>query len=241
MYSNYQRTIKENKLRVVPEDVSDRYNESAEHFDSDVGTIEWMMGLLKMRKKLAKEAEGDVLEVSVGTGRNIEYYSLDKCKSITMVDLSPEMVEIARKKFKEAHPRYSNVTFRTQSAMVPIDAPSPQGFDTIIQTMGLCSTPEPVKLLDNLGRLANQEHGRILLLEHGKSYYTKLNEIMDNLAPAHADKHGCWWNRDIGAIIAESGLEVVSIDRYHFGTTWKVELRPRQTTLKSDTKDKGSK
>jgi methyltransferase OMS1, mitochondrial len=41
-----------------------------------------------------------VLEVSVGTGRNLKYYPVEKCKSITLVDTSKEMVEEAKKKFK---------------------------------------------------------------------------------------------------------------------------------------------
>jgi len=50
---------------------------------------------------------------------------------------------------------------------------------------------------------------------------------LDNNAPAHADKHGCWWNKDIQKIVEESELEVIEIKRYHLGTTWWVELRPR--------------
>ncbi len=94
--------------------------------------------------------------------------------------------------------------------------------------MGLCSTPKPSALLQRLGTLANQDHGQILLLEHGRSHYTWLNTILDNLAPHHADRYGCWWNRDIGKIVEESGLEVQKIQRYYLGTTWWVELRPKR-------------
>jgi methyltransferase OMS1 len=97
----------------------------------------------------------------------------------------------------------------------------------VIQPMGLCSTPEPVKLLQNIEASTN-ENGRILLLEHGKSHYGWLDDILDKTAPAHADEHGCWWNKDIGQIVEESGLEVVNIKRYNFGTTWWLELKPRK-------------
>jgi methyltransferase OMS1 len=97
----------------------------------------------------------------------------------------------------------------------------------VIQTMGLCSTPEPVKLLQNI-EACTSENGKILLLEHGKSHYNWLNDLLDKTAPAHADEHGCWWNKDIGQIVDESGLEVVDIKRYNFGTTWWLELKPRK-------------
>ena len=99
--------------------------------------------------------------------------------------------------------------------------------DTVIQTMGLCSTPEPVKLLQNIEACANED-GQILLLEHGKSHYEWLNSMLDKTAPAHADEHGCWWNKDIGKIVEDSGLDIVNIKRYNFGTTWWLELKPRK-------------
>ncbi|MCJ1231195.1 hypothetical protein MMC12_007872, partial [Toensbergia leucococca] len=77
--------------------------------------------------------------------------------------------------------------------------------------MGLCSTPHPSHLLAHLGTLASPTNGRILLLEHGRSHYEWLNRILDASAPAHADRHGCWWNRDVGRIVEESGLEVVGL------------------------------
>lgn len=79
--------------------MSDRYNETAKSFDSEVELTEKTMRLGWRRKSLAKRASGHVLEVSVGTGRNGQYYDLKKCKSITFVDQSPKMIEIAKKKF----------------------------------------------------------------------------------------------------------------------------------------------
>ena len=83
----------------VPEDVSDRYNKLAKDFDNNVNLHERLMGLGWLRRSLAKRASGHVLEVSVGTGRNAQYYNPKTCKSITMIDQSPEMMDITRKKF----------------------------------------------------------------------------------------------------------------------------------------------
>ena len=84
----------------VPEDVSDRYHKSAKSFDKEVDLSEKLMGLGWLRQNLVRQASGHVLEVSVGTGRNSQYYDLKKCRSITMVDQSAEMIEIAKQKFK---------------------------------------------------------------------------------------------------------------------------------------------
>lgn len=262
LYASYKREVSKAQNLDVPSDVSDRYNKTASTFDAEVELAEKAMRMGSKRSDLVRMARGDVLEVSCGTGRNLEYYELGErrgvdeegraavrgCRSLTFVDLSPQMVDITREKFEKLRPEFRRAAFRAQDAgAVSVelgsfrDSDSSSGsgkisrkdkgqyYDTIVQTMGLCSVPDPVGTLRHLGSITEPNRGRILLLEHGRSYYAWLNRILDNLAPAHADRHGCWWNRDIEAIVRESGLEVVEEKRWHFGTTWRFVLRPRQS------------
>ncbi|MCJ1356853.1 MAG: hypothetical protein MMC33_006849 [Icmadophila ericetorum] len=229
-------TREDGKTPNVPIDVSDRYDRIAKNFDLDVDLTEKITGINWLRSRMTKRAHGDVLEVCAGTGRNSPYYQLDKCKSVTMVDNSTEMLKIAKQHFHDTQPEYKKCKFISQSALKPIQPASESGFDTILQTMGLCSTPEPSELLVRLGSLVKPETGQILLLEHGRSYYDWLNRTLDKTAPAHADKYGCWWNRDIAKIVEDSGLEIVKIKRYHLGTTWWIELKPSKTAATSGEK-----
>lgn len=221
------------------------------------------MNLPKRRRELVQKARGNVLEVSCGTGRNLEFYEIGErrgvregdgkavvrgCRSLTLLDRSGGMVDVARTKFEDMYPEAAGkekkgvVRFLVQDAMMPVSAPpiasssSPAGkkgskeepfkFDTVLQTMGLCSHPDPVSLLTHLSTITEPEKGQILLLEHGRSHYGWLNRILDGLAAAHADRHGCWWNKDIGEVVEKSGLEVVERKRWHLGTTWGFVLRP---------------
>ena len=214
-------------------DVSNRYDTTAKSFDSDVAFSEWFNGISSQRWMLVQKAQGRVLEVSAGTGRNNNFYQLDKCKSLTFVDQSQAMTEITKEKFKKAHPNYANAMFVTQSALDPLPESVTKGagedgtYDTIVQTMGLCSTPQPTQLLIHLGKLAHPGHGKILLMEHGRSYYEWINNILDMTAAKHADRRGCWWNRDIDRYVEESGLVVESMRRRHFGTLWIIEAKPK--------------
>lgn len=234
----------------VPADVSDRYDAYAARFDEDVGSTEKTIGIDRLRRKLVSQAHGDVLEVSAGTGRNTAFYDWGKVRTLVLLDQSAPMLEVAKKKWEELkkekeernksmvglREKIGSVEFRAQSALEPIKGPTDSKamargqeagkFDTIVQTMGLCSTPQPEKLLQRMGEILKRD-GKILLLEHGRGTHDWLNNILDKAAPGHADKHGCWWNKDIGAIVDKSGLEVAKISRpwYHFGTTWWVELR----------------
>ena len=164
----------------------------------------------------------------MGTGRNGLYYDLERAKSLAFVDQSGPMVEIARKKWNALHPNYEHCSFHTQSDMdpLPVSAVPETGFTTIVQTMGICSTPRPAAALAYLATLADPNEGRILLLEHGRGHYAWMNRILDKAAAKHADRHGCWFNRDIDKILKESGLVIDKVERSQFGTLWYVEARP---------------
>ena len=255
-YVKYQRDYRE-----IPQDTdtSYRFNATAEHFDEDLDSGEFFLGINRQRKKLIQTAWGNVLEVGVGTGRNGEFYDLTKVKSLSLVDQSPQMIDVARAKWKETHPEYMNVSFETQSALEALPVPSVtqkdagKGYDTIVSTMSLCSIPHPSLLIRHLGMHLNSRSmvnsfpvstksslgekigfsskpiidstSRILLLEHGRSHYSLVNWLLDRAAVGHALKHGCWWNRDIGKIVEDSGMEVVRVQRKHLGTTWIFELK----------------
>ncbi|MGH7371639.1 MAG: class I SAM-dependent methyltransferase, partial [Candidatus Methylomirabilales bacterium] len=55
-----------------------------------------VLGLRSLRQRLLGRASGAVLEVAVGTGRNLPYYP--RSCQLTAVDLSPAMLAIARKR-----------------------------------------------------------------------------------------------------------------------------------------------
>jgi methyltransferase OMS1 len=255
----YRNAIAEGATMEIPEDVSERYNVIANTFDSSVDWTESLMGINRLRKKMAQQATGDVCEVSIGTGRNLSFYDWNfkgfngvgkmesnhtiktgKVKSFTAVDKSAQMLEMAHDKFAKDYPGIVGVKWVVQDAAQPLPPPTSstaeqhgKKYDTIIQTMGLCSTNDPVGLLKNLGESVEWD-GRILLLEHGRGTWDWINTILDGLAPRHAREFGCVWNKDIGQIVKESGLDVVKMERKHFGTTWWIELTPRKRA-KTDT------
>jgi methyltransferase OMS1 len=202
-----------------------------------------VLRIAALRRKLAARARGDVLEVSIGTGRNLEYYEWDdnpnkagkgsekgKIKSFTAVDKSAEMLDVARAKLETLGRAEKNIRWIVGDASLPPLPAAPnseQKYDTIIQTMGLCSVSDPVQLLRNLGSSIKEDEGRILLLEHGRGNWAWLNNLLDRFAEDHAREFGCWWNRDLKAIVRESGLDVVHMHSvwWHGGTTWWVELK----------------
>ncbi|CUS14851.1 unnamed protein product [Tuber aestivum] len=208
------------------------YNALASEYDTSIWFSELTMGLPLLRRALARRAHGHVLEASVGTGRNAAYYDMDKCASVTVVDSSLEMLTVARAAFASRHPRSgTRVRCVHMDAAAPLPPPpTPAGgkYDVAIQSMGICSHEDPIALLRNLARSvkSGSEGGRIVLLEHGRSRFEWINDLLDRLAWGHARRWGCWWNRDIGELVERSGLKLLEVRRYHFGTTWWVVAVP---------------
>ncbi|KAI4257377.1 MAG: hypothetical protein L6R42_005708, partial [Xanthoria sp. 1 TBL-2021] len=139
-------------------DFSARFNATASQFDEDVDCVEWLYGITKLRRKLVQQAQGNVLEAAVGTGRNSEFYDLRRIVSLTLQDQSKEMLEVAKAKWRATHPEYEHCRFIHGSALEPLppptrrttDTPEDEGYDTIIATMSLCSTPGPSLFLRSL-------------------------------------------------------------------------------------------
>ncbi|KAI1799000.1 hypothetical protein F4811DRAFT_545944 [Daldinia bambusicola] len=113
--------------------------------------------------------------------------------------------------------------------------PTPEKYDTVIQTFGLCSVRDPILLLSRMAAAVKPETGRIVLLEHGRSWYELVNGLLDRSARQHFARFGCWWNRDVELVVraaerAVPGLEVVRLERpgwVTLGTHVLVEMRVR--------------
>lgn len=207
---------------------------NADHYDSDISLHEKLAGIVKLRQKLIGGVHGKVLEIGAGTGRNLAYYPKDA--QVTLGDFSVGMLRQAEVRLNELSPdtRPSNVSL---AAMDAHSLPFSNGeFDFAVDTFGLCSFDDPVKVLRELSRVV-KPGGRILLLEHGRSQYGLLSDFLDKHAQAHAHKHGCYWNRDIDRLVREAGLSVLSRQTKHLDTTYVLICAPPSVSLEAAAKD----
>lgn len=99
-----------------------------------------------------------VLEVGVGTGKNLPYYPPEA--DVTAIDLSPGMLAHARRLAVETG---SNVELHEMDVQ-HLDMPD-DSFDTVVTTFVFCSVPDPVLGLREIARVL-RPGGRLLMLEH---------------------------------------------------------------------------
>ncbi|GLD97049.1 hypothetical protein PINS_up005732 [Pythium insidiosum] len=178
-----------------------------------------MIGISLMRRFLLRHARGRALEVAAGTGRNLAFYPSDT--QLTLTDFSRGMLDQIPAASKARVAQCELAVMGAESLEFPDDT-----FDTVVDTFGLCSMDDGVQALREMQRVCNKQGGRILLLEHGRSHYDWLSSVLDKFAGAHVQRWGCHWNRDILDMVKRAGLEVETLHRFHFGTTYYIIARP---------------
>ncbi len=152
------------------------------------------------RRRLFGRARGRTLDIACGLGLNLQYVP-DELEYVG-VDLSPEMLDRARKRFADRDPP---TEFQQMDAAELAFADD--SFDTVISSLSTCTFPDPEAVLREMGRVCGSE-GRILLLEHGRSDVDLLARLQHWRADAHYEKHGCRWDQDPLAVVARAGLPV---------------------------------
>ena len=104
------------------------------------------------------QASGKVLEVAVGTGLNLGLYPKDA--DLTGIDLSEEMLAIARDRAAELD---RPVQLRQGDAhALPFDDAT---FDTVVCTFGLCAIPDIDTALGEMTRVL-RPGGKLILVDH---------------------------------------------------------------------------
>jgi ubiquinone/menaquinone biosynthesis C-methylase UbiE len=196
-------------------EIQQKYERIAPCYDLMVALPEWL-GFRKLRRRLLQKAEGRVLEVAVGTGRNLPYYPGEA--RLTAVDLSFPMISIAR----DHAERWRDVSFLIMDGGSL--AFKDDSFDTVVSSLTLCTFPDPIGALREMNRVCRKE-GRILLLEHGRSDREWLGRRQDKRAPRHARRLACHWNREPRQLVEEAGLAPVSAVRTFLGIIHLIEIR----------------
>lgn len=165
--------------------------------------IEWLMErrFRRWRKQLWQAVSGpNVLEVGVGTGKNIELWPANL--KITAIDLTPGMLEFARQRLRSLN-REAELRLGDVQSLEFASA----SFDTVVATFVFCSVPDPILGLREIGRVV-RPGGQILLLEHIRIDQPLIGIFMDILAPIIVRLNGASINRRTLENVRAAGLQI---------------------------------
>jgi ubiquinone/menaquinone biosynthesis C-methylase UbiE len=152
----------------------------------------------RVRGEWVPHARGDVLEIGIGSGLNLPFYSGDVHR-IYGVEPSPELQKLARKR---SVGKAIDVEFLSQSAEEPLPLPD-QSVDTVVITWTLCSIADPPRALRQMKRVLKPS-GRLIFVEHGRAPDSRVAVWQDRLTPVWKRiGGGCHLNRKIDGLLLE--------------------------------------
>ena len=169
------------------------------------------------REWACSQVEGEVLELAIGTARNLPYYPDDV--QLTGIELSPEMLAIARQRAAELG-RDIDLRIGDAQALEFED----QSFDTVIITFGLCTIPDPGLALTEAHRVL-RGGGRLVLLEHVRSPSLPVRAVQRALDPLSVRFGADHLVREPLDHLEEVGFEVESVERLKWGIVERVSAR----------------
>lgn len=196
-------------------EITRRYNRLAPVYDLLELPMEWLFHHQR-RRRLLQQAAGRVLEVGIGTGKNLPHYPSGV--DLTGIDVAPRMLARADRRARKL-----GVPVRLSPADVR-RLPFPAAvYDTVAATFVFCSVAEPVEGLRELGRVV-KPGGRILLLEHVRPRSRLFGRLADLLTPLTRRIFGFALNRRTEENLKRAGLGVEQIDRS--GIWREIQARP---------------
>ncbi len=178
------------------------------------------------REWIGARASGRVLEVAVGTGRSLPHYRDDV--TLTGVDLSPEMLAIARR-------RATSLGMAADFQQGDAEAlPFADGsFDTVVCALALCSIPRPDAALAEMARVV-VPGGSVVLVDHIRSDVAVIYAgqwLLERFTIPLQGEH--LTRRHLGEVQA-AGLVVVEDERLRSGAVERIRAeRPGATRFEA--------
>ncbi|WP_219418099.1 class I SAM-dependent methyltransferase [Pseudonocardia nigra] len=169
------------------------------------------------RQWVCAQARGQVLEVGIGTGLNLEHYRDDV--ALIGIDLSPAMLTIARQRAEELN---TAVELRVGDAEALEFADA--SFDTVVCTFSLCAIPDDRRAVAEMVRIL-RPGGALLLADHVAAAHPLVRAgqwIAELVSVPLGGEH---FRRRPIELVRAAGLRIEGHDRFAAGIVERISAR----------------
>jgi ubiquinone/menaquinone biosynthesis C-methylase UbiE len=166
------------------------------------------------REWVCSQARGDVLEIAIGTGRNLPHYPAEV--RLTAIELSPEMLNIAGKRAAGLGREVDLRLGDAEALEFPDDS-----FDTVVCTFALCTIPDDRKAVAEAKRVL-RPGGRFVAIEHVGSPVGVVRAVERLLEPITVRVEGDHLTREPLNHLKAEGFTVERLERSKWGIVERV-------------------
>jgi ubiquinone/menaquinone biosynthesis C-methylase UbiE len=162
-------------------------------------------------------AAGNVLEVAIGTGRNLPYYP--EGIRLTGIDWSGSMLAIAARR-AAALGREADLRPGDAGALEFTDG----SFDTVVCTLGLCAVPDDRRAVTEMARVL-RPGGLLVLVDHVAAAARPLRGLQwlfERISVPVAGEH---FRRRPLAHVRDLGFQIEAAERFKLGIIERVAAR----------------
>lgn len=183
----------------------------------------------KIRQQIIPFAEGNVLEIGVGSGANFIHYDPTKVRKLYALEPNLGMIRLAEKQQR-----------RTKLNIEYIDLPGEripledETVDTVVSTFTLCTIPDIPTAIGGIARVLKPD-GKLIFFELGLSPDPRVQHRQRQLEPVfHSLFQGLRLTRDMPALLVQGGFQVVQMEKGYLAQFpksasycwWGIALRP---------------
>ncbi|GLV59290.1 ubiquinone/menaquinone biosynthesis methyltransferase [Dictyobacter sp. S3.2.2.5] len=163
------------------------------------------------------QARGQVLELAIGTGRNLSFYAEDV--DLTAIELSLSMLEVTRQRARDLKRQVELVNGDAQALPFP-----DQSFDTVVCTLALCTIPDERKAVAEVWRVL-RPGGRFIALEHVRSPNVIVRGIEHLLEPLSVRTEADHLLREPVEAVQAAGFSIEYLTRHKLGVIERLIAR----------------
>jgi ubiquinone/menaquinone biosynthesis C-methylase UbiE len=152
------------------------------------------------RERTVSRAEGRVLEIGIGSGMNLPFYT-DRATEILGLEPHPKLLEMALQKSHRDRTRL----IEGSAESIPLVSAS---IDAVVTTWTLCTIPDIARALSEIRRVLSPG-GQLLLVEHGLAPDERVRKWQHRLTPLWKRlAGGCHLDRPILELVKSAGFRM---------------------------------